>query len=202
MRRVIASGLFSFGAGYNIAMPTARPLNKPRKKAAPLGVEGLLAYSARVLAVRAQTISELGDKLRRRAADPQDVDTVLARLKENGFLDDQRFAESFANWRRDSEGFGKTRVMHDLLARRVAPEVAKKAAETAYSAADETAMIAQYLERKFRGKDLRTFLQVEKNLASAFRRLRGAGFSSGNAIKVLKRFASEAERLEDLPEEE
>ena len=188
--------------GYNDGMPTDRPLSKPRKKAAPLDLEGLLAYSARVLAVRAQTISELRTKLLRRAADPHEVDGVLARLKENGFLNDQRFAESFAHWRRDSEGFGKTRVVHDLLARRVAPEIARKAAETAYSQADETAMIGQYLERKFRGKDLRTFLQVEKNLAAAFRRLRGAGFSAWNSIQVLKRFASAAERLEEMPEEE
>jgi regulatory protein len=180
----------------------ARPTGQPRKKAAPLDVEGLLAYSARVLSVRAQTISELRDKLKRRAADPHDVDEVLARLKENGFLNDARFAETFANWRRDSEGFGKTRVVRDLLARRVAPEVAKKAAESAYSEADESAMIASYLARKYRGKDLHAFLQEEKNLASAFRRLRGAGFGAGNAINVLKRFAREAERLEDLPEEE
>ena len=76
------------------------------------------------------------------------------------------------------------------------------AAETAYSGADETALIEQFLERKFRGKNLGTLLQEEKHLASAFRRLRTAGFSAGGSIKVLKHYAAEAERLEELDEEE
>jgi hypothetical protein len=37
-------------------------------------------------------------------------------------------------------------------------------------------------------------------LASAHRKLRLAGFSSGNAIRVLKRHAAEAEKLEGMEE--
>jgi regulatory protein len=181
-------------------MPSARS-SKPRKSPTPLDVEGLLAYSARILTARAQTISELREKLSRRAAERGDVDEVIRRLKENGYLNDQRFADSFANWRRENEGFGKTRVVRDLMARRVAPELAKKAAEAAYSGADETALIEQFLRRKFRGKNLGALLQEEKYLASAFRRLRTAGFSVGGSIKVLKRYAAEAERLEETADE-
>jgi regulatory protein len=130
------------------------------------------------------------------------VDEVIRRLKESGYLNDQHFAESFANWRRDNEGVGKNKVMRDLMARRVAPELAKKTAENAYSGTDEAALIEHYLQRKFRGKNLGELLQEEKYLASAFRRLRTAGFSSGNAIKVLKRYAAEAGRLEEIAEEE
>ncbi len=182
-------------------MPSARS-RKPRKPPVPLNVEGLLAYSARVLTARAQTTSELRQKLTRRAAERSDVDEVIRRLKENGYLNDQRFAESFANWRRDNEGFGKTRVVRDLMARRVAPELAKNAAETAYAGADETALIEQFLQRKFRGKNLGVLLKDDKHLASAFRRLRTAGFSAGGSIKVLKRYAAEAERLEEIDEQE
>ena len=39
---------------------------------------------------------------------------------------------------------------------------------------------------------------MDKELASAFRKLRGAGFSTGNSIRALKRYAAEAERLEEL----
>src|SRR3984957_7709277 len=110
-------------------------------------MDGLVAYAARTLSARAQTSSELREKLKRRAVREQDVDLVIARLKDAGYLNDKRFAESFANWRRDNEGFGKTRVVRDLMARRVAPELAKKAAETAYSGSDETALIEQFLAR-------------------------------------------------------
>ena len=156
-----------------------------------------MAYSARTLASRAQTVSEMREKLKRRAARPEDVDEVLGRLRQAGYLDEKRFADSSANWRRDNEGLGKTRVVHDLMARRVAPAVAKQAADAAYRDVDEVAMIESYLARKYRGKDLGKLLSEEKYLAAAYRRLRTAGFSAGNAIRVLKRYAAEADRLEE-----
>ena len=164
----------------------------------PLDLEGLLGYAARTLAGRAQTSSEIREKLKRRAARREDVDEVLRRLKDSGYLNDKRFAESFASWKRENQGVGKTRVMRDLMARRVAPALAKQASEAAYREVDEVAMIEKFLERKYRGKDLGTMLAEEKHLASAYRKLRGAGFSTGNSIRVLKRYAAEAERLEDM----
>jgi len=160
-----------------------------------------MSYSARVLSSRAQTVSELREKLRRKAARREDVDEVLRRLKDIGYLNDQRFAESFASWRRENQGLGKTRVVRDLLARRVAPAVAAKAAEAAFTGVNEIEMIEHFLARRFRGKNLGVLLKEEKYLASAFRKLRGAGFSAGNSIRVLKRYAAEAERLEELEDD-
>jgi regulatory protein len=164
----------------------------------PLDLEGLTAYAARTLSGRAQTLSELREKLKRRAARADDVNDVLARLKELGLLNDKRFADSYANWRRENQGFGKARVLRDLLKRRVAPAVARQAAESAYEQADEIALIENFLARKYRGKDLGAMLGDQKHLASAYRKLRLAGFSAGNSIRVLKRYAAEAERLEEL----
>jgi regulatory protein len=167
----------------------------------PLDVEGLMNYAARALSARAYTVSELKTRLKKRAAQAQDVETVLGKLKDAGMVNDRRFAGSFADWRRESQGMGKTRVMRDLMARRVAPAVAKEAVDKAFEGIDETAMIEAFLKRKYRGKDLGALLQVEKELASAFRKLRGAGFSTGNSIRVLKRYAAEAERLEEMGED-
>src|SRR5207253_9452684 len=71
-----------------------------RRTPKPLDLEGLMAYAGRTLAGHAQTISELREKLKRRAARGADVDEVLARLKPSGYLNDKRFAESFAAGRR------------------------------------------------------------------------------------------------------
>lgn len=174
----------------------------PRRTARPLDLDGLMAYAARVLAAHAQTTSEMREKLKRRAARAGDVEQVLSRLKDAGFLNDKRFAESFAALRKENEGFGKARVVRDLMARRTAPALARQAAEAAYSNADETAMIETFLARKYRGKDLGALLQEQKHLASAYRKLRAAGFSVGNSIRVLKRYAAEAERLEEMEEAE
>jgi regulatory protein len=170
---------------------------RPRA-AKPLDSDALLAYAARLLSARALSSSELREKLRKRAARLEDVDIVIARLKQAGYLDDRKFAQSYASWRRDNQGFGKSRVMRDLMGRRVAPAVARQAADAAYQDSDEIQLIENFLERKYRGKDLGALLGEEKHLASAYRKLRLAGFAAGNSIRVLKRYAAEADRLEEL----
>ncbi len=155
-----------------------------------------------LLAGRALSINELREKLRRRAAEPSDIDDVLVKLKDAGYLNDSKLAEAFATARIENRSFGKMRVLRDLRGRRVAPAVAEKAVAEAFRDVDETALIERFLERKYRGKDLGILLKDERELASAYRKLRGAGFGTSNAIKVLKRHAAKAELLEETPEEE
>lgn len=168
------------------------------RKAKPLDRDGLMNYAAQALAARAQSAGELRTRLRKRAARAADVDEVVAYMKEIGFVNDRKFAGSFAEWRRENQRMGKARVLRDLMARRVAPAVAQAAVEAAYKEVDEVALIEDFLARKYRGKPLGALLQEEKHLASAYRKLRTAGFSSGNAIRVLKRYAAEADQLEEM----
>jgi len=156
----------------------------------------------RALGGRAYSIGELAEKLRRRAEHAADVDAVLKKLKEAGYLDDRRFAENFAAARLENEGLGKMRVLRDLRQRRVAGALAEKVTEQAYRDTNESDLIEQFLKRKYRGKKLGTFLREEKNLAAAFRRLRYAGFSAGASIRVLKRYAQEPEVLDALEAED
>jgi len=159
-------------------------------------------YALRLLGGRAYSTGELREKLRQRAERPESVDEVLSKLKGMGYLDDRRFAENYAAARLENEGFGKMRVLRDLRQRRVAPNLAEQVTERTFQSTDETELIEAFLKRKFRGKQLSTFLKDEKNLAAAFRRLRYAGFSSGASIRVLKRYASQAEELEGMETDE
>ncbi len=162
----------------------------------------LVEYAARLLSGRAYTLGEMREKLRRKARETGDVAAAITRLKELGYLDDERFAKEFASLRRANECMGKMRVVRTLRARRVTPWLAEKAAEEAYRGTDEAALIEAWLERKYRDKDLTKWLSEEKNLASAFRRLRTAGFTAGNSIRVLKRHARAAEQALDALENE
>lgn len=171
---------------------------KPKK----LDSEGLWSYALRSLAGRAHSVSELREKLRRRAEKPEDTAAILARLRERGYLDDRHFAEGFAFSRLGNQGFGKHRVLRDLRQRRVAPAVAERAVREAYQDTDEVELIESFLARKYRRVPLAEFLSEPKNLASAYRRLRVAGFSSSPVIRVLKRYAAEAESLETLDTED
>jgi regulatory protein len=144
----------------------------------------------------------LREKLRRRAENNEDVDVVLAKLKESGYLNDRQFAESYAAARLQNQGLGKIRVLRDLRQRKVAPKLAEQVTERTYEKTNEADLIEEFLRRKFRGKELGVFLSEEKNLAGAFRRLRYAGFSAGQSIRVLKRFANQPEVLDALEGEE
>lgn len=168
----------------------------PRNR--PLSAEELLAYALRLLARRAWSAGELRQKLERRAARPENVGAVFERLKGYGYIDDRRFAEAFSEARLETNGFGKQRVLRDLGRRRVAPELARETVERVFAGVDEPALIEDYLRRKFRGVALREHLAEPRRLAAAYRRLRTAGFSPGNVIRVLKRYAERAEELESL----
>lgn len=174
----------------------------PRKTPIQLDADSLWNYALRTLSGRSYSVGELREKLRTRAARPEDVPATLSRLKEHGFINDERLAENFAVSRLENQGIGKARVLRDLRKRRVAPAIAERAAAEAYRDSDETALIEAYLRRKYRTVPLETAFAEPKALASAYRRLRTAGFSTGNSIRVLKRFASQAEMLDAIEDEE
>ena len=157
-----------------------------------------MSYALRALGGRAHSLGEIREKLRRRCLEAGDVEAVITRLKEAGYLNDQQFAESFATSRLENEGLGKMRVLRDLRQRRVAPKLAEQVVQKTFESSDEVKLIENFLVRKYRGKPLRQFLSEEKNLASAFRRLQYAGFSTGNSIRVLKRYAREPEALDSM----
>ncbi|MCL5744171.1 MAG: recombination regulator RecX [Acidobacteria bacterium] len=175
------------------------PERTPRK----LNAQALWEYALRLLSARAYAIAELRDKLLRRAENPGDVSPVLSRLKEYGYVNDERFAQSYSAARLENEGFGKQRVLHDLRKRRVARAVAEKAVDAIYAEADELQLIEKFVRRKFRNIPLEQYLAEPKHLAAAYRRLRSAGFSSGNVVRMLKRFARDPDMLDSLepPEE-
>jgi regulatory protein len=157
-------------------------------------------YALRLLGMRAHSMGELREKLLRRAENAGDVPGILSRLKEQKYLDDRSYAESYSRSRLENEGLGRMRVVSDLRKRRVAPPVAERAVAEVYSGSDEIALIEAYLGRKYRKTSLAEYLAEPKNLAAAYRRLRAAGFSAGNSIRVLKRFAAEPGLLDSVEE--
>ena len=165
--------------------------NAPRLDAA-----ALWEYAVRALAGRAHSSGELRAKLERKAQKKSDVEATLARLKEYKYLDDRKYAESFATARLEHQQFGKNRVLRDLRQRRIAPAVAEGTVSKVYQETDEAALIENFMRRHFRSVSRERLFQNEKELAAAYRKLWRAGFSSGNIVGVLKRFAREPELLD------
>jgi regulatory protein len=167
-----------------------------------LNAQELWEYALRLLASRAYSEEELKQKLARRAEAPGDVTTTLARLREYGLADDRKFSEVFASSRLNNKGFGRLRVLRDLRGKRVPGAIAEEAVSRAFAGTDELQLASAFLGRKYRGKNLAAFLAEEKNLASAYRRLRMAGFSSNAALSALKQHTRNAEIDEVFEAEE
>lgn len=163
----------------------------PRKQT-KLDEAELWNYALRILARKAYSAGEIKQKLSMRAAQASDVPTVLTKLKEYGFADDEKFSETFAQARLRNEGFGRSRVLRDLRTKRVSQKVAEKAIEATFAGTSEAELIDNFLARKYRSKDLAEFFKEQKNLSSAYRRLRTAGFSSAATLEALKRHAKHA----------
>lgn len=168
----------------------------------PRRLEGreLFEYALRALGRRAHSIGELREKLLRRAATDGEVETVLRRLRDLGYLDDRKLAENYAAARLENEGLGRIRVVHELRRRRVAPQLAERAVARVYAGVDENRLVEDYLRRKYRNKPLEELLAEPKGVASVYRRLRSAGFTHGAVMAVLRRLARDPELLAPLEE--
>jgi regulatory protein len=164
---------------------------KPRK----LDTEAeLYDVALRALMRRAHSVHEMKQKLERRSDNKLLVQVVMARLKENGQIDDARYAKQFARQRTEGRKQGKFRVARDLRARGIPDRHIEAALEEAAKETDEGAMVRQRIERKLRS--YRGEID-EKKMASMYRSLMRAGFSADVVRRELKRATRE-----DVPEVE
>ncbi len=175
---------------------------RSRKRPRKLAREEVFEYAVKCLGARAYSIGDLKSKLRLRAADPADADAAIGRLRDIGYLDDKRFAESFAAARVENDGFGRMRVLRDLRAHRVSAELAEQAVLQALGEKSEAEQIDAFIERRMPSLAGGAPIDDERRLAAAYRKLRRAGFSSGPVLTALKRLASRPENLEEPAEEE
>jgi len=174
------------------------PLKKPRKLAA----EELFEYAVKLLGIRGYSTGDLRAKLRLKAALPADIDPTVARLKDIGYLNDQQYAESYASFRVENEGFGRMRVLNDLRAHRIQGNMADQAVAQALEGRTEAELIDAYIERRMSSLVGAGPIEDERKLAAAYRRLRRAGFTSGGILSALKRKAARPELVNDTPEDD
>jgi regulatory protein len=146
----------------------------------------------KILMRRAHSVYEMKKALIRRTADETLIRKVLARLKENGLIDDARYAKQFARQRTEVRKQGKFRVARELRARGIPDLHIAPALEAASTEIDESALVRQRIQRKlrvFRGEI------DDRKVASLYRSLLRAGFSADVIRRELRRL-TEA----DLPE--
>ncbi len=160
----------------------------------------LYEYAIGALGRRMRSVAEIKRLMRTRVAQQPDgnrlVEAVAERLKQERYLNDTNYAESYSSYRKENEKFGRLRVISDLKSRGVHPTVIDKAVDSAYSGVDEAQLARDFLRRK----RVRPPAQP-KDAARIFRMLLRAGFSSRSALRVLNGWKVDDEVLSALESE-
>jgi len=170
----------------------------PKKEITDEG--SLYEYAVAALGRRMRSVAELKRLMRNRV--PKDelgellVECVIARLKEQKYLNDAGYAAAYASYRRNNEKFGRRRVVTDLKVKGVHSDVIEKAVNDTYAGVNEQELARSFLRRKRLAKPSNT-----REAAKVFRTLMRAGFGSGVAIAILKNWDVEDEVITALQEE-
>jgi regulatory protein len=168
---------------------------KTKKVRAPLDVAGLLEFAVRSLSSKMKSERELRRKLVERAelgeAGVVAVEAVMLKLKELGYLSDERFAADYTRLRKENEKFGRRRVQQGLMQKGISQELTQVTLAAAYDEVDEVALAKEYVARKRMKKP-----EDEKEIARAMRRLVGAGFSTRTVWKVLRGWGAEVDEVD------
>lgn len=74
---------------------------------------------------------EIADKIRKNVPEmtPQDVEDIIASLKEDKFLDDLRYASAFARDKSSIQGWGPVKIRYMLSSKGIPPAVISDALE-------------------------------------------------------------------------
>jgi regulatory protein len=107
--------------------------------------------AVKLLAAKPRSVAELRERLlRRKGTTEAVVETVIGRLKEYGYLDDERFAFSHASFKLKQRPLGRRRLARDLKFKKVTSEVANEALELVYAETPEEQLIDKAIQKRLR----------------------------------------------------
>ena len=92
-----------------------------------LRLQRALDAAYRYLARRDRTVSEVRRHLEGRRVEPDAIEQAIAELREQGYLDDARYARTFTEDRRTLDGWGPDRIARRLAQVGIPPDVIEAA---------------------------------------------------------------------------
>ena len=105
----------------------------------------------KLLTAKPRSIAELRERLlRAKSTDEATVEAVISRLREYGYLNDERFAFSYASYKVKQKPVGRRRLERDLKFKKVDSSVANEALEMVYAETSEEELIDRAIEKRLR----------------------------------------------------
>lgn len=129
-------------------------LEAAAEKASRLSPEELRARTfqraAKLLTAKSRSVAELRERLLERCSSKDIVETVIARLREYGYLDDERYALTYASSKVRQQPVGRRRLEQSLAKRKVERSVADEALDQVFAATSEADLIDRAIEKRVR----------------------------------------------------
>jgi regulatory protein len=136
--------------------------------------ERIFQRAARLLSAKQRSIEELRERLLAgRGATPAIVEEVIDRLREYGYLNDERFAHSYASLRLQQRPLGRRRLQRDLRMKQIDQATAETALDEVFAATPEDDLIDRAIAKRLR---LRGRPQTREDAKKLFDHLLRQGF--------------------------
>lgn len=127
--------------------------------------ENILARARRYCAYQERCIKDVTDKLRGWNVVPEEAKRVIGMLKEEDFLDEERYARLYVRGHFRNKHWGKTRITYELKSKGISEEIIQTSLE---EIGEEEYMIAlkELLLKKYREIEDSNALRKKQKLVS------------------------------------
>ena len=113
--------------------------------------ERVFQRAAKLLAAKPRSVAELRERLLQgHGATKANVDEVIARLSEYGYLDDAKFAQNYASLRVRERPIGRRRLERDLWLKKVDKQTAEVVLNEVFAATPEEDLIDRAIAKRIR----------------------------------------------------
>ncbi len=145
-------------------------------------IEKAKNYAIRYIQYRPRSEKEVFDKLKMKGFSIDNAEEIIGQLKNDGILDDEKFAKLWAEERALSKNIGRNRIKSELKQKGIDNTIIDEIIENIFSVYEESLLAEKFLKRKYKQGFLR---EDSKKIINALLR---RGFSYKTAEKVLKNF--------------
>ncbi len=143
-----------------------------------LPADKVYQYALRLLSGRDYTVAKMRHKLAAQEVVEQGLETVVSRLQREGWLNDMRYAERFAESALSSGRYYGVRLRLEMRRRGFSEEVVHETLAPLLAESDEISEVRSAAERRYPGFSYSAASDRDKRRVVGFLQRRGFGFSA------------------------
>lgn len=128
----------------------SKPTEEPRHQTPEEVRARAFQRAVKLLAAKPRSIAELRERLAERCSSQTVIETVIARLREYGYLDDERYALGYASAKVRQQPIGRRRLELSLIKKKVDRTITDEALNQVFAETPEEDLLDRALEKRIR----------------------------------------------------